>query len=97
MSKGGVTVKDVSAKDFIAAYSEHLKRTNWIELPKWIDYVKTSVTKELSPYNPDWYYVRAGLYFNIKNQSSINIIKIKIFNIQILIYSTKNISKKVML
>jgi len=57
---GGVTVKDVPAKLFIAAYAEHLKRTNWLELPKWVDYVKTGISKQLAPYDPDWYYIRAA-------------------------------------
>ena len=37
-----------------------------MELPEWTDIVKTARFKELAPYDPDWYYVRAGeflLYF----------------------------------
>jgi len=56
----GVTVKDVPAGDFIVAYAAHLKRTGKIELPKWSDLVKTAKHKELAPYDPDWYYVRAA-------------------------------------
>lgn len=56
----GVTVKDVPANDFIVAYAAHLKRTGKIEVPKWADLVKTAKFKELAPYDPDWYYVRAG-------------------------------------
>ncbi|KAG8461104.1 hypothetical protein KFE25_003673 [Diacronema lutheri] len=56
----GVTVKDVPAGDFIVAYAAHLKRTGKIELPKWSDLVKTSKARELAPYDPDWYYVRAA-------------------------------------
>ncbi|WRX13285.1 Small ribosomal subunit protein eS19 - like 1 [Theobroma cacao] len=32
---------------------------NSIELPPWTDTVKTARFKELPPYDPDWYYVRA--------------------------------------
>uniref|UniRef100_A0A2P2KYP1 Uncharacterized protein MANES_01G097700 n=1 Tax=Rhizophora mucronata TaxID=61149 RepID=A0A2P2KYP1_RHIMU len=32
-----------------------------IELPHWTDIVKTGRFKELAPYDPDWYYVRAGM------------------------------------
>ncbi len=28
--------------------------------PKWVDLVKTGTFKELAPYDPDWYFVRAG-------------------------------------
>lgn len=56
----GVTVKDVPANDFIVAYAAHLKRTGKMEMPKWADLVKTAKFKELAPYDPDWYYIRAG-------------------------------------
>ena len=31
-----------------------------LQLPSWVDIVKTAKYKELPPYDPDWYYVRAG-------------------------------------
>ncbi|KAL7226674.1 hypothetical protein ACSBR1_021709 [Camellia fascicularis] len=31
-----------------------------MELPHWTDIVKTGRFKELAPYDPDWYYIRAG-------------------------------------
>ncbi|THU53210.1 hypothetical protein C4D60_Mb10t12030 [Musa balbisiana] len=36
------------------------KRQNKLELPEWIDIVKTGRFKELAPYDPDWYYIRAA-------------------------------------
>lgn len=39
------TVKDLPAADFIAAFSQYLKKNNLIERPKWADYVKTSTGK----------------------------------------------------
>lgn len=56
----GTTVKDVSAELFVIAYANHLKRQGKIEIPKWVDYVKTSTAKELAPYNPDWFYIRCA-------------------------------------
>jgi len=56
----GTTVKDVSAELFVKAYAQHLKRQGKLEVPKWVDYVKTSVAKELAPYDPDWFYVRCA-------------------------------------
>lgn len=35
-----------------------------IQLPAWVDIVKTGAFKELAPYDPDWYYVRAGNDFS---------------------------------
>ena len=54
------TVKDVPAAAFVKEYAAHLKRSGKIELPPWVDLVKTSVAKELAPYDPDWYYIRAA-------------------------------------
>ncbi|KAE8668577.1 40S ribosomal protein S19 [Hibiscus syriacus] len=54
------TVKDVSPPphDFVKAYAAHLKRSG--KLPSWTDIVKTVKLKELPPYDPDWYYIRAA-------------------------------------
>ncbi|KAI8528840.1 small ribosomal subunit protein eS19x [Rhododendron vialii] len=54
------TVKDVSPHEFVKAYSSHLKRSGKMELPQWTDIVKTGTFKELAPYDPDWYYIRAA-------------------------------------
>ncbi|KZV42765.1 hypothetical protein F511_07462 [Dorcoceras hygrometricum] len=54
------TVKDVSPHEFVKAYAAHLKRSGKMELPEWTDIVKTGVLKELAPYDPDWYYIRAA-------------------------------------
>lgn len=32
-----------------------------VQLPQYVDYVKTGAFKELSPLDPDWYYTRAGV------------------------------------
>lgn len=48
---------------FIKAYAAYLKRTGKLEVPKWVDLVKTGTFKELAPYDPDWYYVRAGMQY----------------------------------
>lgn len=29
-------------------------------MPNWVDLVKTGTFKEQAPYDPDWFYVRAG-------------------------------------
>ncbi|XP_074572857.1 small ribosomal subunit protein eS19-like [Curcuma longa] len=52
------TVKDVSPHEFLR-YAAHLKRSG-MELPEWTDIVKTGRFKELAPYDPDWYYIRAA-------------------------------------
>ena len=37
-----------------------LKNNDKFVVPKWADLVKTGVHKELAPYDPDWYFVRAA-------------------------------------
>jgi small subunit ribosomal protein S19e len=54
------TVRDVSAAEFIKAYAAHLKKSNKLKLPEWVDVVKTASGRELAPLDPDWYYVRAA-------------------------------------
>jgi small subunit ribosomal protein S19e len=34
--------------------------TGKLELPQWVDIVKTATFKEQAPYDPDWYYVRVS-------------------------------------
>ena len=60
-STGCITVRDVAAPKFISAYTEVLKNNDKFVVPKWADIVKTGVHKELAPYDPDWYFVRAGM------------------------------------
>lgn len=54
------SVRDVPANQFIPAYAAHLKSNDKIQLPSWVDIVKTGPFKELAPYDADWYYIRAA-------------------------------------
>jgi ribosomal protein S19E (S16A) len=53
-------VKDVKSEAFVVEFAKYLKRSGKIELPKYVDFVKTGRAKELAPYNPDWFYIRAA-------------------------------------
>eukprot|EP01041_Mallomonas_annulata_P002093 gene2093-4095_t len=57
---GCVSVRDVAAEKFIAAYAQVLKNNDKFHVPKWADTVKTGVSRELAPYDPDWFFVRAA-------------------------------------
>jgi small subunit ribosomal protein S19e len=59
-SVGSITVRDVPADAFIAAYAEILKNNDKFVVPKWADVVKGSVANELAPYDPDWFFIRTG-------------------------------------
>jgi small subunit ribosomal protein S19e len=41
MASRGITVKDVPADEFIEAFAKYLKRSGKIDVPKWVDIVKT--------------------------------------------------------
>ncbi|PXF50081.1 40S ribosomal protein S19-1 [Gracilariopsis chorda] len=58
MAANGCTVKDVPAAEFITTYAAYLKRVGLVELPPWVDTVKTAPSKELAPYDQDWLYIR---------------------------------------
>merc|ERR1712168_510153 len=51
----------VSQQAFVMAFAAHLKKSGKLKVPVWVDLIKTGVHKELSPYNPDWYYIRGGV------------------------------------
>nr|AGH70204.1 40S ribosomal protein S19 [Placozoa sp. H4] len=60
MSAGGATVKDVNPHDFVKAFAAFLKKSGKLNIPDHVDLAKTNISKELAPYDPDWYYIRAA-------------------------------------
>ena len=55
-----LTVKDVDAASFIAAYAKHLKGQGKVQPPKEIEYIKSGRHKQLAPDDADWFYIRAA-------------------------------------
>lgn len=55
-----VGVKDVDQQHFTKALSAFLKKSGKVKLPEWVDIVKTNVSKELAPYDDDWYFTRCA-------------------------------------
>eukprot|EP00483_Globobulimina_turgida_P012322 UN12345 len=53
-----VPVKDVNQQVFVRRLAHYLKKSKKVELPEWVDYVKTGFAKELPPNTQDWLYVR---------------------------------------
>ena len=60
MTTSSATVRDVNAHTFVKAYAAHLKRQGNLEVPKWVDIVKTSAARELAPVDADWFYTRVA-------------------------------------
>merc|ERR1711907_398569 len=53
-----VEVKEVQSHEFVRQYAKHLKGK--LTPMENVDLIKTARFKELSPYDPDWYFVRAA-------------------------------------
>lgn len=53
-------MKDCDPHQFVKAFSAFLKKSGKIKVPSYVDIVKTGKHKELAPYDPDWFYVRAA-------------------------------------
>jgi small subunit ribosomal protein S19e len=57
---GFCTVKELPAEVFVRGYAEYLKKNNMLQMPGWVDLVKTGKGKELAPFDPDWLYIRVA-------------------------------------
>ncbi|ODV85334.1 hypothetical protein CANARDRAFT_207773 [[Candida] arabinofermentans NRRL YB-2248] len=57
----GYSVRDVPAQDFINAYAQFLQRQGKLEVPGYVELVKTSAGNELPPQEAEnWFYKRAA-------------------------------------
>ncbi|QQG38423.1 MAG: 30S ribosomal protein S19e [Candidatus Woesearchaeota archaeon] len=54
------TIRDVSISKLIEKAALALKDVKEIEPPSWAPYVKTGVSKERVPDNPEWWYYRTA-------------------------------------
>lgn len=54
------TVYDVPAKSIIDRLAQKLKENTEIQPPKWAAFVKTGVSRELSPNEKDWWFKRCA-------------------------------------
>ena len=54
------TIYDVPSSKLIAEVSKELKKVKAIKPPEWSAFVKTGVSREKSPVQPDWWYTRAA-------------------------------------
>ena len=52
------TVKDIPAPVFISSYADFLKRGGQVEVPSWLNIVKTGIHRKNCPHNIDWFYLR---------------------------------------
>lgn len=55
-----MSVYDVPADELITRAAKELKKLNELKPPFWADFVKTGISRERPPINPDWWYTRAA-------------------------------------
>ncbi|XP_037084222.1 40S ribosomal protein S19-like [Pollicipes pollicipes] len=53
-------VKDVDQQQFVIDMAAFLKKSGKVKVPDWADIVKTSIARELAPYDRDWFYIRTA-------------------------------------
>jgi small subunit ribosomal protein S19e len=58
--KNLTTVYDVPPHDLIAAVAVELKAAGIVQPPKWAEFAKTGVNKEMPPTDPNWWFVRSA-------------------------------------
>lgn len=57
----GYSVKDVSSEDFINTYAKFLQRQGKLDVPAYVELVKTSAGNEMPPQDAEgWFYKRAA-------------------------------------
>ena len=52
------TVYDIPPSLFIISYAEFLKKSRQIEIPSWINIIKTGTHRKNAPYDQNWFYYR---------------------------------------
>eukprot|EP01027_Heterolobosea_sp_BB2_P020762 GEZU01029652.1.p2 GENE.GEZU01029652.1~~GEZU01029652.1.p2 ORF type:complete len:158 (-),score=69.10 GEZU01029652.1:78-551(-) len=58
VQRKGVSLKDVNPSKFVEEYAAYLKKAGKVQIPKWVDTIKTGIHKDLPPVNEDWFYIR---------------------------------------
>ncbi|XP_055918997.1 40S ribosomal protein S19a-like [Eupeodes corollae] len=56
----GVTVKDIDQHAVVKHVAVFLKKTGKLKVPEQMDIIKIVKFKEISPYNPDWFFIRCA-------------------------------------
>lgn len=55
-----MSVYNVPADELISRAAKELKKLNELKPPFWADFVKTGISRERPPINPEWWYTRAA-------------------------------------
>ncbi|GEM_PF-813315 len=60
LRKSELSVRLVNPLQLIRATAHYLKENNIVTPPKWAPFVKTGVSKDRPPSDPDWWYIRCA-------------------------------------
>jgi len=60
MTEQKISVYSVEGGEYIVKLASKLKTLKEFEMPEWAYYVKTGISKERPPVNPDWWFIRAA-------------------------------------
>ena len=55
-----VSIRDVDTKTLIENIAKEFEKEKILEMPDWAYYIKTGVSRERPPENPDWWYKRGA-------------------------------------
>ncbi|NPA38608.1 MAG: 30S ribosomal protein S19e [Candidatus Nanohaloarchaeota archaeon] len=72
-------VSEVHAEALIKRVAEEIKKNDAIKPPEWAKFVKTGMSRERVPEQPDWWYIRAAailrkLYFKPLGVSRLRVL-----------------------
>ncbi|QQP54581.1 40S ribosomal protein S19 [Caligus rogercresseyi] len=79
-----VGVKDVDQQEFVKALAHFFKKSGKVNLPEYVDFVKTNIAKELAPYDEDWFYIRCASvarHIYIRSPVGVNTVR-KIYGVR---------------
>ena len=66
--------KDIPSEKFVFAFAAHLKEEGCIKVPEIAKFIKTGISRQYSPMDPDWYYIRAAaLLRRLYSRSNIGV------------------------
>jgi small subunit ribosomal protein S19e len=75
-----VTIHNASANELIQKTADELKRLETMKMPEWALFIKTGTSRERTPYQEDWWYLRAASILRavyIKGPVGVNKLRVK--------------------
>ena len=72
------TIFDVPTNDLLVQVAKDLKEVPEVQPPEWAAYVKTGISRERPPQDPDWWYMRsAAVLRTVRMKGPIGVSKLR--------------------